>query len=121
MSGLNITHVHRNLHTRVTFLYLEFEDAFVVLGIAALTNVLGRFLHREIAGIPLGMFLQYIVPVLAIPILIAFKYGKPRRYLFDLLEWHVKPRIYCGMEPDSQINLDYLTEEDVNAHDYRTA
>jgi hypothetical protein len=25
------------------------------------------------------------------------------------------------MEPDSQINLDYLTEEDFNAHDYRTA
>jgi hypothetical protein len=36
MSGLNITHVHRNLHTRLTFLYLEFEDAFVILGIAAL-------------------------------------------------------------------------------------
>ena len=48
MSGLNITHVHRNLHTRVTFLYLEFEDVFVILGIAALTNVFGRFLHREI-------------------------------------------------------------------------
>ena len=43
MSGLNITHVHRNLHTRVTFLYLGFEDAFVILGIAALTNILGRF------------------------------------------------------------------------------
>src|SRR5919109_1249686 len=55
MSGLNITHVHRNLHTRVTFLYLEFEDVFVILGIAALTNVFGRFLHREIGGIPLTM------------------------------------------------------------------
>ena len=83
----------------------------MVLGIAALTNVVGRFLHREIAGIPLGMFLQYIVPVLAIPILIAFKYGKPRRYLFDLLEWHVKPRIYCGMERDSQQNSMYLKED----------
>ncbi|MGA9038925.1 MAG: hypothetical protein WB421_00175, partial [Terriglobales bacterium] len=28
---------------------------------------------------------QYIVPILAIPLLIAFKYGKPRRYLFDFL------------------------------------
>ena len=83
MSGLNITHVHRNLHTRVTFLYLEFEDAFVILGIAALTNIFGRFLHREIAGVPLNVFLQYVVPILAIPLLIAFKYGKPRRYLFD--------------------------------------
>ena len=52
MSSLNITHVHRNLHTRVTFMYLEFEDAFVILGIAAFTNVFGRFLHREVAGIP---------------------------------------------------------------------
>ena len=93
MSGLNITHVHRNLHTRVTFLYLEFEDVFVILGIAALTNVFGRFLHREIGGIPLNVFLQYVVPVLAIPSLIAFKYGKPRRYLFDFIEWHTKPRI----------------------------
>ena len=41
MSSLNITHVHRNLHTRVTFLYLEFEDAFVILGLAAFTNVFG--------------------------------------------------------------------------------
>ena len=112
MSGLNITHVHRNLHTRVTFLYLEFEDAFVILGIAALTNVFGRFLHREIAGIPLNVFLQYVVPVLAIPMLIAFKYGKPRRYLFDCLEWHTKPRIYCGIERDSQQKVMYLKEDE---------
>ena len=83
MSGLNITPVHRNLHTRVTFLYLEFEDVFVVLGIAVFANIFGRFLHRDIGGIPLNVILQYIVPVLAIPLLIAFKYGKPRRYLFD--------------------------------------
>ena len=111
MSGLNITHVHRNLHTRVTFLYLEFEDAFVILGIAAFTNVFGRFLRREIAGVPLNVFLQYIVPVLAIPLLIAFKYGKPRRYLYDFLEWHTKPRIYCGIEPDSQQHVVYLKED----------
>ena len=80
MSALNITHVHRNLHTRVTFLYLEFEDAFVILGLAVFTNVCGRFLHREVAGVPLNVLLQYIVPILAIPLLIAFKYGKPRRY-----------------------------------------
>jgi hypothetical protein len=112
MSALNVTHVHRNLLTRVTFLYLEFEDAFVILGIAAVTNVFGRFLHREIAGIPMNVFLQYVVPVLAIPLLIAFKYGKPRRYLFDFLEWHTKPRIYCGMEHDSQQTAEYLTEEE---------
>ena len=111
MSGLNITQVHRNLLTRVTFLSLEFEDVFVILGIAALTNVFGRFLNREIAGVPLNVFLQYVVPILAIPLLIAFKYGKPRRYLFDFLEWHTKPRIYCGMEPDSQQREIYLKED----------
>ena len=44
--------------------------------------------------------------------LIAFKYGKPRRYLFDFLEWPAKPRIYCGMERDSQQKLMYLTEDE---------
>jgi hypothetical protein len=42
MSALNITHVHRNLHTRVTFLYLEFEDAFVILGLAVFVE---RLVH----------------------------------------------------------------------------
>src|ERR1035441_9238087 len=31
--ALNISPVHRNLHTRVSFLYLEFEDWFVVMGL----------------------------------------------------------------------------------------
>ena len=59
MSALNITHVHRNLHTRVTFLYLEFEDAFVILGLAVFTNVCGRFLHRGY-WCPTERALQYI-------------------------------------------------------------
>ena len=78
--SLNVTQVHRNLQQRVTFLYLEFEDLFVILGLAALTNVLGRFLRREIFGVSMNVFLQYVVPVLAIPFLILFKYGKPRGY-----------------------------------------
>ena len=119
--ALNINPVHRNLHTRVTFLYLEFEDWFVVIGLAALTNIFGRWVDRNIFGIPMNVFLQYIVPVLSVPFLMLFKYGKPHGYLKDFLAWHTKPRIYCGMEPDSQINIDYLTEEDFNAHDYRTA
>ena len=108
---LDITQVHRNLHTRVTIMYLEFEDIFVILGLAALTNVLARFVHRDVGGIPLNILLQYVVPIAAIPTLMAFKYGKPRRYLFDFLEWHAKPRIYCGMEPDSQQTTEYYLEE----------
>ena len=43
--ALTISPVHRNLHTRVRFLYLEFEDWFVVIGLAALTNIFGRWVR----------------------------------------------------------------------------
>ena len=120
--ALDITQVHRNLHTRVTIMYLEFEDIFVILGLAALTNVLARFFQRDVGGIPLNVLLQYVVPIAAIPLLIVFKYGKPRRYLFDFLEWHAKPRIYCGMEPDSQQTTEYYLEEGGETYaDHRTA
>ena len=82
--ALNISPVHRNLHTRVSFLYLEFEDWFVVIGLAALTNIFGRWVDRQLFGIPMNVFLQYIVPVLSIPFLMLFKYGKPGGYLKGL-------------------------------------
>ena len=44
--SLQTTPVYRNLQTRVTFLYLEFEDLFVVVILAVLFNILGRFLDR---------------------------------------------------------------------------
>ena len=120
--ALNITPVHRNLHTRVSFFYLEFEDWFVVIGLAALTNIIGHWIDRNIFGIPMNLFLQYIVPVLSMPFLMLFKYGKPRGYLKDFFAWHTKPRIYCGMEPDSGIKADYFKdEESLDAHHYGTA
>ena len=119
--ALDITQVHRNLHTKVTIMYLEFEDIFVILGLAAVTNVLARFFQRDLGGIPLNILLQYVVPIAAIPLLMVFKYGKPRRYLFDFLEWHAKPRIYCGMEPDSQQTTEYLEEGETNADDRKAA
>lgn len=106
--ALHLTEVHRNLAQRVTFLGLEFEDLFVVLGLAAFTNIFGRFLQREMFGIPMNVFLQYVVPVLAVPFLIVFKYGKPRRYLLDFVAYYSKPKVYCGLEPDSQQDLEYL-------------
>jgi hypothetical protein len=119
---LTITQVHRNLRTRVTILGLEFEDTFVILGIAALANIVARFLHREIGGVPVNVVFQYVVPLMAIPCLMAFKYGKPRRYLMDLLNWHTQPRIYCGIEPDSQIRVEYLREEESeDAHHHPAA
>ena len=106
--ALNVTQVHRNLAQRVTFMGLEFEDLFVVLGLAAFTNIFCRFLHRELLGVPLNVVLQYIVPLLTVPFLILFKYGKPRRYLLDFIAYHTKPRVYCGLEPDTEQEAEYL-------------
>ena len=102
--ALNISPVHRNLHTRVTFLHLEFEDWFVDIGHRGSDQHLRALACTETSSESrMNVFLQYIVPVLSDPVVDAFKYGKPRRYLMDFGEWHTKPRIYCGMEPDSQI------------------
>ena len=106
--SLEVTPVHRNLHQRVTFFYLEFEDLFIVIGLAALMNIVGRFLGRDLYGVPLNIVLQYVVPVVAIPVLMLFKYGKPRGYIRDLIVWHAKPHIYCGLEPDREFRKEFL-------------
>lgn len=105
---LEVTPVHRNLHQRVTFFYLEFEDLFIVIGLAAFMNVFGRFLDRELYGLPLNVLLQYLVPLFAVPILMLFKYGKPRGYIRDLVVWHAKPHIYCGLESDREFRKEFL-------------
>lgn len=106
--ALEVTQVHRNLHQRVTWLYLEIEDMFLVLGLGVLANFVGRVTGREIHGIPLSFLLMWIVPLLAIPCLWLFKYGKPRGYLRDLLIWQIKPHLYCGLERDSELTKEYL-------------
>lgn len=108
---LQVTPVNRNLETRVTFLSLEFEDLFIVLASAAIMNVVGHFVGGEIAGIPTNLVLQYGVPLLTVPILMAFKYGKPRGYVRDLAFWYVKPRTYCALARDREIRAPYLREE----------
>ncbi len=110
--GLDVTAVNRNLHTRVTFMALEFEDLFVVLGAAALMNVASRFVSGELGGIPASVLLQYGVPLAIVPVLMAFKYGRPRGYLRDLALWHTKPRKYCALARDGQITTGYFREEE---------
>jgi len=106
--GLDVTSVYRNLRTRVTFLGLEAEDLFAILSLAVVTNILGRFLHREMFGLPMNMVLQYFVPVLSIPALMLFKYGKQRGYLQDWVMFHAKPHVYSGLERDRQLTDEYL-------------
>ena len=109
--ALTVTSVNRNLHTRVTFMLLEFEDLFIVLGIAALTNVAGRFVGGQIAGMPAGLVVQYGVPLSIVPILMMFKYGKPRGYVRDLVAWSFKPHAYSAAARDSQITAEYFRDK----------
>src|ERR1700739_4342044 len=109
--SLQVTPVNRNLQTRVTFMLLEFEDLFIVLGAAAVMNVVGHFVGGEIAGMPMNLVLQYGVPLLMVPVLMAFKYGKPRGYVRDLAFWHMKPHAYCALARDREIRTPYLREE----------
>lgn len=108
--SIQVTPVNRNLQTRVTFMYLEFEDLFVVLGAAAVMNIIGRFVGGEIAGMPMNLILQYGVPLVMVPVLMAFKYGKPRGYVWDLAAWHFKPRAYCAVARDRTIQSAYLKD-----------
>ena len=105
--GLDVTPVYRNLRTRVTFLGLEAEDLFAILSLAVVTNILGRFLHREMFGLPMNMVLQYFVPALSIPALRLFKYGKQRGYLQDWAMFHAKPHVYSALERDQQPAREY--------------
>jgi hypothetical protein len=104
--ALDVTPVNRNLHTRVTFMALEFEDLFVVLGLAAVMNVVSRFVDGG-----MGAVLQYGVPLGVIPFLMVFKYGKPRGYLRDLIAWYTRPRAYCAAARDRQLRASYVEEE----------
>jgi hypothetical protein len=104
--ALDVTPVNRNLHTRVTFMALEFEDLFVVLGLAAVMNVVSRFVDGG-----MGAVLQYGVPLGVIPFLMVFKYGKPRGYLRDLIAWYTRPRAYCAAARDQQLRASYVEEE----------
>jgi len=110
--ALEVTPVYRNLGTRVTFLGLEAEDLFAILALAVVSNILGRFLHREMLGIPMNMVIQYLIPVLSIPGLMLFKYGKQRGYLKDWLMFHSKPHVYSALERDSELGSSYIRPEE---------
>ena len=105
--ALDVTPIHRNLHTRVTLLGLEFEDLFVVLAVAALMNVVSRFAAGAAAAA-----LQYGVPLAIVPLLAVFKYGKPRGYVRDLVLWHVRPRSYSAAARDRRLRTPYILSEE---------
>jgi hypothetical protein len=112
--SLDLTPVHRNLHTKVTFLGLEFEDLILVLALAALMNLLAHFANdnARVFGMPLNVFMEFVVPVLAVPFLILFKYGRPRGYLTDLVRSLLSPKAWCALERDSKLRDAYVVENE---------
>jgi len=108
---LHVTPVNRNLQTRVTFMFLELEDLFVVLGAAAVMNVVGHFVGGSLAGMPMNIVLQYGVPLLIVPILMACKYGKPRGYVRDLVLWYARPHSYSAISRDRELCSSYIRED----------
>ena len=108
--ALDMTPIYRNLRTRVTFFGLETEDLFAILGVAVVMNIFGRFLNREMFGLPMNMILQYFVPILSLPALMVFKYGKQRGYLLDWVLFHTKPHVYSGLERDRELRSECLRD-----------
>ena len=108
--ALEVTPIYRNLRTRVTFLGLEAEDLFAILALAAGLNIFGRFLNREMFGLPMNMVLEYLVPILSVPALMLFKYGNPRGYLLDWVLFHTKPHVYSALEQDRELDRAYIKD-----------
>lgn len=109
--ALDVTRMQRNLRMRVRFFGLEAEDIFVLLAIAIVGQFLGRFINRDLAGLPMAFVLEWGVPLLAIPALMLFKYGKQRHYFSDFIAYRSKPHVYSAHERDTQLRTPYLKEE----------
>ena len=110
--SLHITPVHKNLQTRVTLLGLEFEDFIAVLALTVVMNILSHLANKDAAvlGIPLSVFMQIVVPLLSVPCLMAFKYGRPRGYLLDLIRSFVAPKAWSALDRDTQITTPYIRD-----------
>jgi hypothetical protein len=56
----------------------------------------------------MNVVLQYVVPILSVPALLLFKYGKQRGYLEDWFMFHSKPHVYSAMEKDRELVRGYI-------------
>jgi hypothetical protein len=84
------------------------EDLFAILAVAVVMSIFGRFLDREMFGLPMNIVLQYLVPILSVPVLMLFKSGKQRGYLQDWLLFHLKPHVYSALERDRELTGEYI-------------
>jgi hypothetical protein len=108
--ALKMSPVSRNLHAKVTMLGLELEDMLALAMGCAIAMLIGQFLFpdRYMFFLPMNWFLMLMVLVLGVPGLMLFKYGKPRRYLFDLVVYYAQPRSYCAFARDTKLTASFI-------------
>ena len=111
--ALRVSPVSRNLALKITFMSLEIEDMLALGFACAVSMIAGQFLFadRFVFSIPMNWFLVIVVLALGVPALMLFKYGKPRKYVVDLLAWYGKPHSYCAFARDTQLTTDYLEDQ----------
>ena len=112
--ALSMSPISRNLHMKVTLLYLELEDLLAILFAVSGSMIVGNFLfpNREIFHIPMNYFLPLLILVTGVPGLMILKYGKPRSYLHDLVLWYSRPRAYSCTGREKLLEQPYLREDD---------
>jgi hypothetical protein len=112
--ALRVSPVSRNLALKITFMFLEIEDMLALGFGCAVAMIAGQFLFsdRYVFSIPMNWFLVLVVLGLGVPGLMLFKYGKPRKYLTDLVAWYGKPHSYCALARDTQLKSTYLKEHE---------
>ena len=108
--ALEVTPIYRNLRTESPSSDWKPRTCLPSLRWRSSMNICGRFLNREMFGLPMNMVLQYLVPVLSIPALMLFKYGKQRGYIQDWVMFHVKPHVYSALERDRELNREYIKD-----------
>jgi hypothetical protein len=107
--GLDVTPLDRNLRTRVTLVRLEAED-FVRHPCRHSPDEHLRLLS-EARDIRLAdehglVFRAHSRCARMMP----FKYGKQRGYLLDWVLFHTKPHVYSVLEPDQELDREYLKD-----------
>lgn len=110
---LKTSPISRNLRMNVRFLGLEVEDLFVISFIAIAQMIFGQFAFPKatVWKIPLNWFLFLATIVIGVPLLSAFKYGKPRGYLSDFILWYIKPKARDCLSADTKLTKPYIKED----------
>ena len=110
---LKMSPVSRNLHAKVTMLGLELEDMLALAMGCSIAMLVGQFLFpdRYMFFLPMNWFLMLLVLVLGVPALTLLKYGKPRRYLRDLVVYYAQPRSYCALSRETKLKGSFVKEE----------